>query len=169
MKINSQGFTLIELLLYMLIFPTLLLVLSSLFASIMTARLEAGSYTSVDKDGRYIMAKLIYDFQSADSAVPATNYIETPVANASGSLLKIWINSISNTYSLSANGDLELNNNLGINKLNSSDSTVSNLTFQRIGAGTNRDTVRVSFRLTSKISRQNGPEFRDFQTTLSMP
>ncbi len=163
-----KGFTLIELLMFISIFSTLLLILSSVFGSIIDVQLESKSYSSVDLDGRYILAKLAHDFQSADSANPLNNNIDTPATGSAGPILKIKINSVLYTYSASSSGSLQLVTP-SLNNLSSTDSSISALLFQRIGPGGNKDTIRVSFRLTSKIIRRNGPEYRDFKTTFSMP
>lgn len=167
-KFQNKGFTLIELLLYMLIFPFLLLVISNIFGSIVDAQLESKSYSSVDLDGRFVLTKLAYDFQSADSADYLNNQIILPATQSSDTTLKIKVKSVTYTYSASTSGRIQLNNP-ALYDITSSDSSVSALLFQRIGAGDNRDTVRVSFRLTSKINRKSGADFRDFQSTFSMP
>ena len=165
---QPKGFTLIELLLYMLIFPTLLLVISSIFGSIVDTQLESRSYSSVDLDARYVLAKLAYDFQSADSSDPLNNNIILPATASAGPVLELKINSITHTYSISPLGRLQLYK-LASYDLTGSDTTVSNLNFQRIGGGGNTDSIRVSFRLTSNILRKSGPDYRDVATTFSMP
>jgi hypothetical protein len=94
--------------------------------------------------------------------------IITPASpGLSSSTLTFKVNSINYTYATNS-GNLILTNNNGTNNLNSIDTTISNLKFTRIGTGTNTDTIRVSFTLTSKISRtSSGPENRTFQTTIS--
>lgn len=164
----SKGFTLIELLIYVAIFSSLIGVLSNAFGSILDAQLESKSYSAVDQDGRYILAKLSYDFRSADSAETVHNSYISPSASSSGTTLHMVINSIDTTYNLN-DGYLKIINNIGANNLNSSETKVSNLSFQRIGPGDNKDTVRVSFTLTSVAKRGAKQDVKDFQTTLSMP
>ncbi len=168
MKKLNQGFTLIELIVFMGILSILLLMLSTLFTSIINVQLESEGYSSIDMDGRYILSKFTHDFQSADTVDSINNYIDTPATGSAGQILKIKINSVLYTYSGSTSGSLQLVTPT-LNNLTSSDSSISGLFFQRIGSGGNKDTIRINFRLTSKITRPDLPKFRDFQTTLSMP
>ena len=163
-----RGFTLIELIIFMGILSILLLLLSTLFTSVINVQLESEGYSSIDTDGRYILAKLMYAFQSADSADTVNNYIDTPATGSAGQTLKVKINSVLYTYSGSTSGTLQLLTPT-LNNLTSSESSISGLLFQRIGPGGNIDTIQVSFRLTSKIKRANISKFRDFQTSVSMP
>jgi prepilin-type N-terminal cleavage/methylation domain-containing protein len=168
LKFTPKGFTLIELLIFMGIFSVLLLFLLNLFTSILDVQLEAESYSSVDLDGRYILAKLSHDIQSADSADTINNYIDLPATGSAGTVLRMRINSQIHTYFASTSGRLQMINPT-LHDLTSSDSSISALLFERIGPGDNTDTIRVSFRLTSRYLRRQGAEFRDFQTTLGMP
>ena len=165
---QSKGFTLIELLMFIGIFSILLLALTSMFGSILDAQVDSKAYSSVDLDGRYVLAKLAHDFQSADSGDTVNNSIDLPATGSAGQILKIKINSQSFTYSASTSGSLQIVFPV-LYDLTSSDSSISALLFQRIGPGTNKDTIKVNFRLTSKIKPKSGPKFKDFETTLSMP
>jgi prepilin-type N-terminal cleavage/methylation domain-containing protein len=167
-KFKQGGFTLIELLVFMVVFSTLLLFLSTLFITIIDVQLESEAYSSVDIDGRYVLAKLAHDFQSADSADTLSNSIDTPATGSSSQVLKIRVNSELLTYSASTSGRLQIVTPT-LYDLTSSDSSISALLFERIGPGGNDDTIRISFRLTSNILRRGVQGFRDFQTTLSMP
>ena len=157
-----RGFTLIELLIYMGLLSIILVVLSQIFGSILDAHLESQASSSVHRDGRFILSKLTYDVHRANSIVlPAS-------LGASSTSLQLDISGI-NTYSLN-NGNLELTNSLGTNNLNSGDTTVSNLNFTRIGnsAANAKNTVRITYTITSKIVRPKGMETKDFQTTIGI-
>ena len=160
----QRGQTLVELLLYMGLLTILLSVLSSIFGSTIDAQLESKSTSSVDQDGRYIIARLEHDFNSIDAT--STNISTPATPGSTTSTLTITISSVNNTYSLS-NGNLQLTNSNGTDNLNSSDTKVSNLSFTRIGTGSSKDTVQASFTLTSTTQRTKGAETRNFQTTLS--
>ncbi len=163
----QRGFTITELILYTAILITLITVLTSVFSSILDVQLESQSASSVDLDGRYILAKLIYDIHSMKTASPTNDTLITPASpGLSGSNLTFTIDSVNHTYSQSF-GNLQLINNQGTNNLNSVNTTISALQFTRIGSGTNTDTIRLSFTVTSKISRNAGPESRTYQTTIS--
>jgi len=164
----SKGFTLIELTIFMAILTILLLVLSQAFATILDVQKESRSFSSIDSDGRFILARFAYDFQSADSADSLRNYIDTPAPGDSSPILKIRINSVLYTYAATSSGFLQMTTPI-LNNLNSSESSISGLLFQRIGDGSNRDTIRVNFRLTSKTKKRSGYEYKDFQSTYAMP
>jgi type II secretory pathway pseudopilin PulG len=159
----TKGYTLIELIIYIGILALLLGVLTSIFTSIIGVQLESTSTSSVNQDGRYILSKLLYDVKSASSIVTPT----TP--GASGSSMQLTINSINYTYSKSAGNNLQVvNGSTGeVNVLNSYDTSVSGLTFTRVGNGGSSDDIRVSYTLTSRTTEQAGVhETKSFTTTL---
>jgi type II secretory pathway pseudopilin PulG len=159
----QKGFTLTELVFYMGLLLILIGLLSQLFSSILDVQLESQSSSSVDLDGRYILSKLALDMRSMQT----NDTIITPASpGLSGPTLTFKVNSINYTYATNS-GNLTLTNNNASNNLNSTDTTISNLRFTRIGNGTSTDTIRINFTLTSKISRTSGPEKRTFQTTIS--
>ena len=161
LKLDQGGFTLVELLVYVGVLSLLLMALSNVFGIIVDTQLESRSIADVDQDGRYIIARLIYDTHQASTII-------TPSSPGSQSAtLQISVNSINYTYSLN-NGNLELTNNQGTDQLNSASTTVSGLSFTRIGNGDNTDTIRANFTVTSTTQRNAGPEVRTFQTTFGL-
>lgn len=166
-KSEQAGFTLTELILYMGLLIVLITILSQTFASILDVQLESKSTSSVDLDAKFITAKLIHDMNKMQTDPPTNDNIVTPSAPGQiSSTLNFTVNSINYIYSLN-NGNLQLVNDKGTNKLNSVDTTISGLQFTRIGAGTSNDTIRVNFTLTSKTKKNAGPETRNYQTTIS--
>lgn len=136
LKIN-KGFTLIELLLYMALMIIFLGVLTDLFVSTLDLKKESEAVSAVEEDGRFILSRLTYD------------------ANQNGA------ESIITNYSL-------INNNLILNgeKLNSSESKVTEATFLKLGNLGGRQSVQAKFKLESLVERQNGSEIREYQITL---
>ncbi len=162
-QISSQrGFTLIELLLYMGLLTIIVGVLSTLFVSIIEVRLESKANSNVEQDGRYLIARLAYDIRRANGATP----IVSPILGATSSSLQIQIDSVNYTYSI-AGSNLALTNNLGTDNLNGYETTVSGLTFQRLGNSGGKNSIQVSFTLTSNTIRNSGTEVRNFQTTIA--
>jgi len=161
----QKGFTLIELVIYIGILSILLAAMTTLFSSIVDVQLDSTSTSSVNQDGRYLLSKLLYDVKSSSAIVtPATPGTPT-------STMQITINSINYTYSVNSNNNLQVVNASTGNTdvLNSYDTSVSGLTFTRIGTGGSSDTVRVSYTLTSRnTERNNVKETKTFQTTLGM-
>ena len=162
----SKGFTLIELIISFGILTVLLSVLMGIFGSILDVQLESKAKSSIDQDVRYILAKLGYDMHAASS-------IETPEnpGPSTSLILTNSLDSINYTYSLDANNNLQIvnNNTSEVNVLNSIDDSISNLNFERVGAGGSDDTIRVTFTIQSKIKRPSGQETRSIQTTLGLP
>ena len=165
-KKTQKGFTLIELVLYVGILSILVGVMSTMFGQIVEVQLESEATSTVDQDGRYILSKMFYDMKSINTS----DVITTPASPGSQtSTLQIRVNSINYTYSLNSGGNLILTNGSTgeVNVLNSANSSVTGLTFQRIGAGDTNDTIRVNFTVVSRVKQPSGDESRAFQTTLA--
>ncbi len=89
----QKGFTIIELLLYMGIFSILLVVLMSLFTSILSVHTESQATSSIDQDGTFALARLAYDIHRSSA-------ITLPALGASGSTLTLTISGVNDTYSI---------------------------------------------------------------------
>jgi|SRR6185369_3263203 len=159
---NNSGFTLIELVLSMGILMILIGILTTVFGQILDVQINSKSVSTVDQNGRYILARLMHDMQSASS-------IASPSAvGQSSNTLKILVNSIDYTYSVSSSGNFVLVNNNGTDALNTNAASISGVTFTRLGNGSTSDTVRVGFTVTSRAQRAQGSETKNFQTTLGL-
>jgi|SRR5579885_212479 len=157
----TSGFTLVEMLVYMVILMLFVSIFSVVFREIVDVQLESQATSSVDQDEQFIIARLTHDMQQASAiVVPAS-------AGQQTSTLQITVNSVNYTYSLTG-GNLQITNNNGTDNLNSVGTTVSGLTFQRIGSGDIHDTIQVSFTLSSTTQRSGGPETKTYQTTLGL-
>ncbi len=156
----SRGFTLIEMLVYLGLFSILILLITEIFFSALDVQLESRSTSDVEQDGRFILARLMYDIENTQS-------ITTPAsAGQQNSTLQITVNGIGYTYAVNS-GDLQLTNDKGVNILNSYDITVSNLTFTRLGV-LGKPTITVNLTLTSKTKRTAGAESKSYQTTMGL-
>ena len=162
---KQQGVTLIELLLYMGIFSILLMVLVQLFGGIVNINLESQANAAVSQDGRYILNEMTYTLRQAQS-------YSVPIAGASGSQLVFSTGSKSYTYSLSndpvGQQNLLIYDGSSTERLNSYGTTVSGLTFTRLATtGTSgKNTITVSFTLTSTTHDQKGVQTQQFVTTV---
>lgn len=158
----QRGFTLIELIISTGVLMILIALLTTVFGQILDVQLESKATSSVDQNGRYILARLTHDMQSASSIVtPASPGQQTDT-------LQITINSVDYIYTLDSEGNLLLTQNSQSNQLNSEAVTISALSFTRIGNGDSNDTVRVGFTITSKTQQAKGDEVKSFQTTLGL-
>ena len=158
-KMKAQkGFTLVELIIYMGLLSIFLFILSQMFAAILDIRTESESISAVEQDGRFIMTRLSYDINRSSS-------VTTPASlGSSGSSLVLVIGGVNYTYAVSG-GNLQLTNNLGTNNLNSSESTISSPTFQRVGNSGGKDTVKIQFTVNSVAQRDKGVETKTFYIT----
>jgi len=159
----QEGFTLIEAVIYMGILSILLVAMSSIFASIVDVQLDSTSTSSINQDGRYILSKLLYDVKSSSTIVaPVTPGVQSGT-------MQLTINSVNYTYSASSSGIFKVVNTSTweANALNSYDTSISGLTFTRVGNGGSSDTIQVSFTVNSRnIERAGIVQSQSFQTTL---
>ncbi len=167
-KGKNRGFTLVEMLIYMGIFSIMLIALTQIFTSIIDVQLESQSNGSVSQDGQYILSRLTYDIQRAqDIATPSAQALGTPSSTLG--LVINDVNGTSYTYA-SSSGNLVVTNNLGTNQLNGYDTSLSEVSFTRLGnsgAG-NKNTITFSFTLTSKTARNSVYQSRTFQSSIGL-
>lgn len=158
---RSSGFTLVELLIFIGLFSVILLVLSSLFSSIVQQQLENQGMSSVETDSAYLLSRFAYDVGRADAIV-------TPVANGETSqVLVLEINGQQYEYSMS--GDtLQLTTASGGGALTSNRTIVSNLQFQKIGNESGVPTVQVRMTLSSRAENSTGRETATINTTFGL-
>ena len=160
-KAKTSGFTLIELLIYMGILSIFIVVLTSIFTSVLDTQISSQTTSSVAQDGRYIYTRLIYDINRAQEIILPTTLGETTTslqASISGQLY---------TYALSS-GNLTVANGITNVSLNSSETTVSNLSFKRIGNAAGKHTFQILFTVTNKRSLHGVTDSEVFQTTAGL-
>lgn len=156
---DSRGFTLVEFLLYMALLSIFLLTLTDLFTAILNVRLESEATSTVEQDGRFILARLAYD-------IPQASSITTPLSlGSTASTLQMTISATTYTYALSGS-DLNLTIGASTNKLNGSETSISGLSFKKLGNAGGKETISIQFTLSSKTQRPSGPEIRTFTTTI---
>ncbi|MGI8419813.1 MAG: PilW family protein [Candidatus Levyibacteriota bacterium] len=162
---TPRGFTLIELIIYIGILSVLLGVMSSVFTTVVDVQLESNATASVDQDGRYLLGKLLHDFQANTPVVikqpkdpgTQTNYLQLNLNN-----------SLSDTiYSVDGNGNLQLTESSASAQLNSYDTNISSFSATRIGLNDSHDTVRVSFTIRSRTKERSGYETKTFTSTFA--
>lgn len=156
---RKPGFTIIELTIYIALMSVLILVISRIFISSLDIQLESESVSSVQQDGRFIIAKLAYDISQADSVTSPAGY-----GNSSSTLVLIKQGQVVE-YTSDA-GNLIYSAQGSQDRLNSTNVSVSDISFQRIGNSGGKDTVRVSFSLESLAETGSTGEEESFQTTI---
>lgn len=145
----------------MAMLSVLLVVLTGIFNSTLDVKLESESISNVEEDGRFITAKLIYDINRAESITLPANLGDT------SSTLAITVDGVSETFSLT-NGNMEITKNGILDVLNGFDTTVSNLSFQRLGKANGKNSIKIIFTVTSITQRAKGPEIKTFETTAAI-
>ena len=158
---DKKGFSLIELVLFMGLYSIVLLVLTTLFAEIVQKQLELQSTTSVETDHTYILSRLNYDFNRADSVI-----IPDVIGDVSEQLTLV-IEGIEYTYSVNGTA-FELSGNGGTFQLNSPRTEVSDVTFQKIGNLSGSPTIKTKLKLNSKVQESSGIKNIDIDTTFGL-
>lgn len=160
-KTTKKGFTLIEILIYMGILSALLVIFVDMFATLVNKQLEVESDSAIQQDSSYILSKFSYDFGLAKAIV-------VPAAPGSPSAsLKLLLGSSHYDYFLK-DGNIISSNSGILNQLNSSETSISNLTFQRLGTGDKNDVIQLKCTMTSTVKKQSGYEVIQFATTLGI-
>lgn len=158
---HTQAFTLIELLIFMALFSIIIFLLTDLFSATLQVKTESEATSAVQEDGSYILSRLMYD-------IPRASAVSIPASlGATGQSLQITIDGINYSYGLSG-GNLTITNNYGTNVLNSTETTVSSVSFKRLGNGNGKDTIQIQFTVTSTAIRNSGAESRSLQTTVGL-
>ena len=158
---KNKGFSLIELLLYMGLFSIFLITLTQIFSSALELKLESESTSTVQQDSRYILERLSYDINRADS-------ITTPAAiGTQEQLLSLVISGQTYSYTLSGN-TFTLTNPSGTFQLNGFNTRVTNLSFLRVGNSGGKNSVRITYTINSLTNQKKGVETKTIQTTLGI-
>lgn len=143
---TCTGFTLIELLLYMGIVSLFLLVLTQVFSSIVEVQVESQTATAVERDSRFLFAKLSQDIYHATS-------ITTPATDGS-TATSLVLSVAGGTVTYARNADtLERTDSGGTERIHSIHTVVPSFSIQRIGNSDGKDTVRVTFTIRSDTTQ----------------
>ncbi|HLD26852.1 MAG TPA: hypothetical protein VJB63_02770, partial [Patescibacteria group bacterium] len=124
-------------------------------------RLESEADSSTSSEGQFIMSRLAYDIGRANAVL-----IPTVLGDQTNSL-QLTISGINYNYVINSN-NLTLTDAIGTEKLNTTDTRISNLTFTRLGNTSGKNTIRLQYAITSSVSRISGPQVENFQTTIGL-
>lgn len=159
-KIN-KGFTLVEILLYMALLSIFLITLVDILVSVLDVQLESQATSAVDIDSRFLSSRLNYDISRASAISMPANLGDTV-----GSLA-LTIGGVQYTYSLSG-GNLVLNDGSGGNNLNSSQSKLVSISFQKLGNSAGKETIHIVYTLEGETTRASGKESRTIDTVIGI-
>jgi len=157
-KLKQRGSTLVEFLLYMALLSGFLIILTNIFLSIVELKIDSESISSIEQEGRFIMARMIHDLHRASS-------ITTPAsAGDTSASLVIVIGGSNYTFQLSGT-DFQMTDAVGISALNGSGTEISGLSFQRVGNSGGKHTIKAEFSITSAEDRISGSQTKTFKFT----
>jgi len=141
------------------LFSIILLVLTTIFAELVQKQLEIQSMSAVESDKSYILSRLEYDIDQADTII-----IPSGIGEVSPTLqLDIDGNLLS--YQLDGTA-LELNINGTSQRLNNIRTAISNLSFQRIENSGGIPTITIYMDIASTVQEASGQRQTIINTTL---
>lgn len=155
------GVTLIELLIVMGILPLLLLVISSTFGTFMEGQEQAVAQAAINQEQQYLLRKIDYDIVSAsDVLLPAAD-------GETGSVLQLQQGADTVYYSPSA---ITLMRSVdGVSTpVTTTRVLLDSFTVQRLGNAEGKDSIRLTFSLSSTASAQLGLLSRSVTTTYTL-
>lgn len=146
-----------ELVLYMGLLVILLTILSSLFTTSIESQLGSQKFSAVQQDGRFILNRITYDLQNASSVI-------TPSAlGSSATTLVLVKDGVTYTYSLTGSNLL-----LDGVRLNGFNTSVSNVSFQKLGNTGGKPTVKLAYTVTSLTLNNGTSDIKNYQTTVGL-
>ena len=144
---DQRGVTLIELMVTMALLAGFLIILSTLFTNSVDIQAQTGSYAAITSDGRIVLSRLEYDIKRASAVTTPGSPGDT------SSSLVLTIGGSTYTYSIS-NGRLQLDIDGSSDYITSDQATISGLSFQKLGNGGGKESVRYSFTITGQTSHE---------------
>ena len=159
---KPRGFTIVETLIYMGLLSILMMVLTELLLSVLDVQSKTEATSNIQQDGRFLLARLQYDINRATALV-------TPAfKGTSTDSLQLSIGGTNHVYLLSGN-DLHVGTGAAAINLNGFNTSVSGLTFTRIGnTGGREDTVRIDLTINSRVATKSGSDSAQFTTSYAL-
>jgi hypothetical protein len=160
-----KGVTIVELLVYMGLLMIFLAVLLDIFVAILNAKLESQSTSAISSDTRYILSQLAYGVNNADNITTPSSW------GVAGNTLTVSKSGVADTYSLDPSGNLNVTRGGVVMKLNGNDTTLTDISFTKIGnpsVSGNKPTVKVLFTIKSLITVHSGNQTQTVQTAIGI-
>jgi len=146
---------------YMGLLMLMLLIFTEIFASIIDNQLSSRNTSSTADDGRHIYSRFIYDVGRADD-------ITQPGGFGSGSAsLTLTIDGSDFTYGMSGD-NLMVTDATSTEQINSYATSISDLTFTKVGSSSANDTVQINFTVTGRINQRGIIDQQIYQTTAGL-
>ncbi len=158
---SSSGFSLVELLLYMGLSLILLTIISGLFISMLNTRSESMKTSSLEREGRYILARLSYDVYSAQ------DILEPALVGETSTTLQLMKNSELFTYRI-IDDRLYLIDASGSHLLSGETVKAINFSVTKLGNDGGKNAVEISLTTQSQNISEGKIESRNYQTVLAV-
>jgi Tfp pilus assembly protein PilW len=158
---NNQilGFTIVELLIYMGLMAIFITVLLGIFTAALKTKLTTQSTSNISQDSRYILSKLSYDINNADS-------VTSPILGATNDSLQIVTSGSVSTYAINGGNLVKTADGVSAN-LNGMDTQLDSISFKNIGNPGGKPTIQIVYTVRSKIIIQGGgTETQTINTTI---
>lgn len=158
---SDSGFSLVELLLYMGLSMILLVIISGLFISVLNIRNESTKTSSLEREGRYVLARLSYDIYSAQ------DIIEPALIGETSTTLQLIKNSELFTYRI-IDDKLYLIDASGSHLLSGEGVNVTSFNITRLGNDGGKNAVEILLTTQSQNVSEGKTESRDYQAVLAI-
>jgi hypothetical protein len=136
-----------------------IVVLMGIFTSALKTKLATESTSGISQDSRYILSKLSYDVNNADSTT-------SPTLGATGDTLQIVTSGSTSIYALSGGNLTKTTGGVSMN-LNGIDTSLDSISFKNIGNPGGKPTIQVVYTVRSRIVIQGGgTEAQTINTTV---
>ena len=155
----ARGFTVTELLIYMGLMSIFLVVLMGIFTAALKTKLASESTSGISQDSRYILSKLSYDVNNADS-------VTLPALGVTSSSLQIVASGSASTYAINGGNLVRTTGGVSTN-LNGADTQLDSISFKNIGNPGGKPTIQVVYTVRSKMIIPGGrTETQTINTTV---
>jgi prepilin-type N-terminal cleavage/methylation domain-containing protein len=154
----KKGFTLVELLIYMALVSIFLLVLLDVFTTTLNSKLSSESTSAISYDSRYILSKLSYDVNNADSVI-------SPALGATGTSLQLTSGGVTSIYAITGGNLVKTVGGVSMS-LNGTNTQLDSISFKNLGNAGGKPTIQVVYTVRSKIVVWGGTQTQVINTTV---
>lgn len=156
---SALGFTIVELLIYMALMSVFLVILMGIFTAALNTKLASESTSAISQDSRYILSKLSYDVNNADS-------LTSPAPGEVTASLQIITSGSTSTYAVNGGNLVKTTGGISMD-LNGVDTQIDSISFKNIGNPGGKPTIQLVYTVRSKIIIQGGStEAQTIETTV---
>jgi hypothetical protein len=163
---SSNGTSLIEFLLYLALLSIILLVAVDLMLKTGEFGARAGSQTNIQRDAARILSRFAFDIRRASAITLPASLGQTSTS------LELTVEGETHTYQLSGN-NLDYQREVFLPtpstqsaNLNSNLTKINSISFQRLGGGSGKPTVKIIFEIEDQKGSKGGPILKTFETVL---